>query len=218
MKNKLSGLFADERNIEEETDLLMEMMKFNWAEHYEIFMQTQTNDLGEFLSPQATFVLFSEFVKFMFLNYVNIRSLKRLQKHPVKFYEVGDTELKVYTSLAAPYYIDLVYLYLLSTQKYQEFSTKFFNGGFLERLDPIENSKSLQYEYQTTLNLLETYKDVMFPLYNIWSQYSKDWYLFDIDNTISITIPDLYKLKGYLLEKLREKLKESHSVNSLKTL
>lgn len=76
MRHKFLQQFKDGRNKEDELETYQSMMEFDWGEAYERVMQRLTNDISEFLTPQASHVLFTEFVKFMFLNYCNLYRLK----------------------------------------------------------------------------------------------------------------------------------------------
>jgi hypothetical protein len=110
-------IVADETEKKKE---LQQIFDFDWNQgnkNYltveETIMRHITNDIGEFLTPQTTQVLFAEFKKFMFLNKAYLEQLKREEivedaKRQIKDYKT------CYTGLVAPPLIDSVWILLMS--------------------------------------------------------------------------------------------------------
>ena len=71
------------------------MMQFDWnADFYdcvtvqEMVMMENTNDLGEVLTPQSAHVLFTEFIKFMFLNGMYVQTMQSKGINPFRELEI----------------------------------------------------------------------------------------------------------------------------------
>ena len=147
-------------------------------------MQRLTNDYGDRVNPHTTHILFSEFRKFMFLNYMMIEESKEAEK---KKEGSSDSQIpKARNGLVAPPILDNVWVYLLQTSAYKRFCEVTF-GAFLDREDPLKVKNQLYGKLDLTCAYLNKYKDVLNPLDNVWYNMSDKDYDSEIKTTVHLS-------------------------------
>lgn len=70
------------------------------------------------------------------------------------------------------------------------------------------------YEYQQTINLLETFKDILNPFSNLWSYYSTDNYDMDFNYCLNLALSDLEWIKALL----EQSLDKENSLDDIKDI
>ena len=178
---------------------------FNWNNNNpyswtieEIILCSLTNDAGDYVNPQTSHILFSEFKKFMFLNLMYIQEGEKDYTVRANTLNRMFQDKKAYVGLIAPPIIDLVWCILIRTKIYEDFCNQYFKG-FLDR-NPSEIGES-RCNYQLTIKYLKRYSYFLSPFQNIWPDYDNEWRLFDRKSYITVTPKSLKDIKLAVQEK-----------------
>ena len=181
------GSSSNTRDIKKEISLYNKIKGFDWDQYNEDsitivdkIMLENTDDIGNLLTHETAELLFNEFKKFMFLNYIQKQIMVSMRVDPYRFIDFENDSLKISHGLTAPPYIDNVWTSVLSTKVYYKFWIAIF-GSFVERLKPSESNKSEYYNYQQTLMVLDAYEDIISPNFQIWPLYSNRHHLKGIE-------------------------------------
>ena len=184
-----------------EINKLKQIEKFNWNEGNsygctveEIVMLSLSNDYGDWINPQTSHILFSEFKKLMFLNHMHLSELKAENLLEGKALHKKQADKKAYLGLVAPPLLDTIWCTLIKMKIYEKFCTLFFDG-FLDRSLPNLKSDE-KYDYKVTLGLLTKYGQMLTPLWSVWPNYSKENHLEDHKWYVTVDPNDLSRIVG----------------------
>ena len=193
-----------------EKSIINKIIQFDWNKEncnnitvQEMIMTENTNDLGDVISPQTSHVLFSEFLKFMFLNYINIKAIYPKENRESKESRASTNKNIFYTGLIAPPYIDLVWRSLFKLKSYNSFCKLIFKG-FLVRQDVESLCEPAGFDYKATIELLNQHRDLINPFNNLWPDYSNYLLLSDYQEIRWVTYDCLHEIKQELSKRIEE--------------
>ena len=165
----------------------------------EIIALELTNDLGEPILAHVCHILISEFRKFMFLIGENFLEgwIQYNDTTPNRDIVKWDWH-KTLKSLVAPPVIDLVWVSLIKQHDvYSNFWDQIF-GHYVDRNFPTGTEENEYCSYNTTLEMLEKYSDMISPFHNLWPKYNASWHFNDYFGFKYVNIQLLNKFTNYI--------------------
>ena len=166
-----------------------------------------TNDFGETLRTEVSYSLLQEFKKFMFLIALDILETKRKGDFHAQDIEEDKRLNKVFyvSPYSPPYFIDLVWRFLIQEGKiYSDFCNSIW-GGYIDRPNPNVDHKSTLTRYESARLKLEELDGLIKPYWGLWpSLTSTDQLTIDYDHDMLFHT----KEKVNQLLELADKVKE----------
>jgi len=137
----------------------------------ERYARETTNDIGDPLTAESAYIIFTEFKKFMYLVAVEIYDWKENQTIKAGV----DGEITYFESpLSAPPYLDRIWkLFILYHDEYSKFCDLACRG-YIDWVDPRFNLKDSYKGYQQARKLLIEKKDLLKPFMNLWPDYRSE--------------------------------------------
>jgi len=154
-----------------------------------------TNDMGETLRTEVSYVLIQEFKKFMYI--VALEILQR--KHDKSFDKNSLSEDKAKKTLYftspyhPPYMIDLVWRFIIQEGKIYEDFWNLLWGGYIDRINPNKDLKATLSRYTAGRLILEKNDKLIKPYWGLWPK---------IENTDQIALDYEYDMLFHMNEKL----------------
>ena len=196
------------------SSLFQDIINFDWNLEnegtitlQESLMNTITNDLG-CNSPHTTHIMFSEFLKFMFLNAVKFQKEKITGKLNYTKIDINESTVNAYQGLCPPPYLDIIWAHLYSTKAYSRFCRNNFSGFLLRCWYEDEETNYLN--YQVTLNLLSENEDMIHPYPALWPSLTQEAMVKDSHGFVSIQSSRLKKILMDIDNEIKERIFINH--------